>query len=442
MTSTPQPTTNALRDEAVELLRRLVICDTSNPPGREAQAVAILEDYLRPAGLELRRIAKDPERPNLLVRLPGSGDGPSFAFLGHLDVVQAKGEDWSVEPFSAVEKDGAIWGRGTVDMKSFVAATAVALAQLSREGFKPNGDLMLIFMADEEVGSAGVGAPFFTEELADLRLDYGIGEGAGERIPTSSGPIYLLDHGVKVTADLTLEVHGRPGDASLKKAGESALTELTRLFRKLEDYAPEPKVLPELHPLLDAVAPEEHDQAAQVTEARKAHPALDRIVYALTSNVFRPTVLEADGPTNVVPEKATATFSCIVLPGTTEEDIENELREVLGEGNYELEVGSLEGGLVSDLNNPLHAAIQDFLKGSDPEARLVPTLGYGFSDCETMRKAYGTTMYGFIPFRHADPVRNLETKHGINERVLIDDVEFQLRYAYDIATRMGTLENP
>src|SRR3982751_2216255 len=207
------------RDEVTQLLRRLVACDTSNPPGREAQAAAILEAYLQPFGIECERVAKDPARPNLIARLPGRGTGPSLAFLGHLDVVQARREDWSVEPFAAVERDGAIWGRGTVDMKCQVAATAVALASLAREGFVPNGDLMLILTADEEVGEAGVGAPYLVEQRPDLRPDYVVGEGAGERFETPQGPIYLLDHGVKQTATSTLTVRGRAGDASLPDIG-------------------------------------------------------------------------------------------------------------------------------------------------------------------------------------------------------------------------------
>src|SRR3954452_19456720 len=175
-----------LRDEVCDLLKRLIACDTSNPPGRETQAAAILEEYLLAAGLECERVAKDPERTNLLVRLPGDATGPSLGFLGHLDVVVARRAEWTVEPFAAIERDGAIWGRGTVDMKCQVAATAVALATLARDGFRPNGDLMLLLMADEEVGDAGVGAPFFVQERPDLAVDYVIGEGAGERIPTSS----------------------------------------------------------------------------------------------------------------------------------------------------------------------------------------------------------------------------------------------------------------
>src|SRR4051794_30062858 len=91
-----------LRSEVVELLRRLVACDTSNPPGRETQAAAILEEYLLSAGLECERVAKDPDRANLVVRLHGRGTGPSLAFLGHLDVVVARREEWSVEPFAAI----------------------------------------------------------------------------------------------------------------------------------------------------------------------------------------------------------------------------------------------------------------------------------------------------------------------------------------------------
>src|SRR3954464_431228 len=180
------------RSEVVDLLRRLVACDTSNPPGREAQAVAIVEDYLEPHGIVCERVAKDPERPNLPACPRGRGTGPSLAFLGHLDVVQARRQDWSVEPFAAVERAGAIWGRGTVDMKCQVAATAVALATLAREGFVPNGDLMLLLLADEEVGDTEVGSPYFVEQLPELRPDFVIGEGAGERYETPAGPVYLL----------------------------------------------------------------------------------------------------------------------------------------------------------------------------------------------------------------------------------------------------------
>jgi acetylornithine deacetylase/succinyl-diaminopimelate desuccinylase-like protein len=434
------PARDTLRDEVATLLRRLIACDTSNPPGRETQAAAILEDYLVDAGLQCERVAKDPERTNLLVRLPGQGNGPSLGFLGHLDVVVARRDGWSVEPFAAVERDGAIWGRGAVDMKCQVAATAVALATLSREGFRPAGDLMLLLMADEEVGDAEVGAPFFVEARPELCPDFIIGEGAGERLITDAGPIYLLDHGVKATASATVKVRGRAGDASLPDAGCNALFEVARLISRIEAYRSPVVIRPEIEPVIDAVAPGDTPPEGRLAAARAANPALDRILGGLVGSVIHPSILEAPGPQNVVPQEATLTLSCVVLPGTSQEELEAELRSALGDGDYELDVIAPKGGLVSDTETPLRAAIEHFLADRDPDARLVPVLGYGFSDCDVMRSAYGAVAYGFIPFRHADPMVNVETKHGSDERVLVEDLVFQTEAALAIAREIGSAE--
>src|SRR3954449_4323287 len=285
-----------MREEVVALLQPLIACDTSNPPGREAQAAAVLESYLTQAGVECERVAKDPERPNLIARLPGRGTGPSLAFLGHLDVVQARRQDWSVEPFAAIERDGAIWGRGTIDMKCQVAATAVALAGLARERFVPNGDLMLILTADEEVGDAGVGAPYLVEQKPDLCPDYLVGEGAGERYDTPRGPVYLLDRGVKQTASATLTVRGRAGDAPAPDLGPSAAFELARLLTRLREYTPPPRIHPDVRPLIDFLAPDGGDDADRGERARAANPALGLVIGALVTNTVAPTVIDAAGP--------------------------------------------------------------------------------------------------------------------------------------------------
>jgi acetylornithine deacetylase/succinyl-diaminopimelate desuccinylase-like protein len=428
-----------VRAEVTQLLQRLVACDTSNPPGREAQAAAILEDYLGRAGIKCERVAKDPERPNLVATLRGRGQGPSLAFLGHLDVVQARRQDWTVEPFAGLERDRAIWGRGTVDMKCQVAATAVALATLAREQFVPNGDLMLILMADEEVGDSGVGAPFLVQAKPDLCPDYLIGEGAGERYDTPRGPLYLLDRGVKQTASATLTVRGRAGDASLADLGSDASFELARLLTRLREYTPAPRVHPDVRPLIDFLADGGDDDTDRVNRARAANPALSLVIGALVTNVINATVVGAQGPANVIREEATVMLQCVLLPGVTKQELEAELRDALGEGDYTLDVTAPEGGLTSPTGTPLHRAIEGFLAEHDPEAHLLPTLAYGYSDCHTIRDAYGTIAYGFIPFRHADPMINLTTKHGVDERVLIDDLVFQTEAAIHIARTMGAL---
>jgi acetylornithine deacetylase/succinyl-diaminopimelate desuccinylase-like protein len=397
----------------------------------------VIEEYARANGLECTRVAADRDRPNLVVRLPGRGTGPSLGFLGHLDVVPARREEWSMEPFAGIEKDGAIWGRGAVDMKCQVAATTVALVALARAGFQPNGDLLLLFMADEEVGAAGVGAPFFVKAPDAPRPDYLIGEGAGERLPTPNGPIYLLDHGVKATSSATLTVHGVPGDASLAGAGASALNELARLLLRLERRQAPIRVTEEVRPLLEAAVGGDGSPEDQLRRAELASPAVAQILTSLVTTVVQPTVARAEGPANAVPGRAEVTVKCIVLPGTTTEELRAELEGALGPGHYELEISEPKGGLMSPLGTPLHAAVESFLAEHDPEARLVPSLGYGFSDCHQFRETHGTVVYGFIPFRHADPETNFDTKHGPDEHVLIDDLEFQVLAAMSIARAVG-----
>jgi acetylornithine deacetylase/succinyl-diaminopimelate desuccinylase-like protein len=265
-----------------------------------------------------------------------------------------------------------------------------------------------------------------------------VGEGAGERYDTPRGPLYLLDHGVKQTASATLTIRGRAGDASLADLGPDATFELARLLTRLRDYAPPPRVHPAVRPLLEFVAPDSGDDTDLVNRARSVHPALSLVIGALVTNVINATVINARGPENVIREEATVTLQCVLLPGVTKQELETELRDALGDGNYTLEVADPEGGLTSPIGTPLHHAIEDFLAEHDPDARLIPTLGYGYSDCDTIRDAYGTIAYGFIPFRNADPMTNLTTKHGVDERVLIDDLVFQTEAAMHLARTIGT----
>jgi acetylornithine deacetylase/succinyl-diaminopimelate desuccinylase-like protein len=148
-------------------------------------------------------------------------------------------------------------------------------------------------------------------------------------------------------------------------------------------------------------------------------------------------MLEAPGPQNVVPARAALTLACVAVPGTTDDELERELLGALGPGDYELDVVAPKGGSMSDADTPLRDAIDDFLADADPEATLVPALGYGYSDCHVLREAYGSTAYGFIPFRHADPMTNLDTKHGADERILVEDLRFQTRAATSVARRVG-----
>src|ERR671927_542094 len=151
-----------LRQEVTELLQELIRIDTTNPPGNETPAAELLRDYLEASGVACELYARIPERANLVARLRG-GAGPTLLLLSHTDTVLADPGEWSVDPWSGELRDGEIWGRGALDMKGQVAANAVAIASLAREGFEPSGDLIFAATADEEVG-AGFGAQWLCEE--------------------------------------------------------------------------------------------------------------------------------------------------------------------------------------------------------------------------------------------------------------------------------------
>ena len=145
-----------VRTETSRLLAELIRIDTINPPGNETAAAEHLAAYLAAAGIESQIVGPTPDRGSLVARIPGTGDGPSLHAARPHRHVGVDPDDWSVPPHSGLEREGFIWGRGALDMKGQVAAEAVAMAMLAREGWRGAGDLILCAVADEEVG-AGVG---------------------------------------------------------------------------------------------------------------------------------------------------------------------------------------------------------------------------------------------------------------------------------------------
>src|SRR3954452_2751262 len=174
--------TVSLRDEATELLQELIRVDTTNPPGNETAAAEVLQAYLDDSGAEVELYARIPERANLVARIPGRGDGPELLLLSDTDAVLADAPEWTADPFGGELRSGEIWGRGALDMKGQVAASAVAIASLARDGFEPAGDLIFAACADEEVG-AGFGLQWLVQAHPEaVRAEYCINEGGGDRL--------------------------------------------------------------------------------------------------------------------------------------------------------------------------------------------------------------------------------------------------------------------
>src|SRR5205809_2520140 len=192
--------TLTLREEATDLLQRLIRLDTVNPPGNETIAADLLRNYLAESGVDAELYAKVPERANLVARIPGRAGEPRLLLLSHTDTVVADPVEWQLDPWSGELRNGEVWGRGALDMKGQVAANAVAFASLAREGFEPAGDLIFAATADEEVGD-GFGLSWLCSEHPDaVRCDYAVNEGGGDRLEVGDESYWVVATAEKLTA--------------------------------------------------------------------------------------------------------------------------------------------------------------------------------------------------------------------------------------------------
>jgi acetylornithine deacetylase/succinyl-diaminopimelate desuccinylase-like protein len=415
----------SLREEVTDLLQRLIRVDTTNPPGNETAAAELLRDYLEASGVGCELIAKVPERANLGARIPGGG-GPSLLFLSHTDVVLADPAEWSVPPFSGELRDGMIWGRGALDMKSQVAANAVAIASLAREGFRPSGDLIFVAAADEEVGD-GFGLEWLCEEHPDaVRCDYAINEGGGERIELADGtPIYEATVAEKMTAPFRLRVRGRSGHASMPGIADNALVKAARLIERLAAFQPEPQLQPEVEGFLRVVLGEVPPANEAVERTRAVSPAGADTVEALLTATFSPTIVSASAKRNVIPALCEVEVDCRLLPGQHPEHVEPLIRAVLGgDVEYELEWIEARGGTRSPLDTPLWQALEEFVAEAEPGARAAPLACAGFTDSHWLREAFGTVAYGFFPATgELPPEVAASLVHSADERIPVSDLE-------------------
>ncbi|MDX6436831.1 MAG: hypothetical protein QOK34_1665 [Gaiellaceae bacterium] len=422
--------TISLRDEVTELLRELIQVDTTNPPGNETAAAEVLQSYLEESGAQVELYARVPERANLVARIPGRGDGPTLLFLSHTDVVLADAAEWSADPFGGELRDGEVWGRGALDMKGQVAASAVALASLAREGFEPAGDLIFAATADEEVG-AGFGAQWLCETHPDaVRCDYLINEGSGERLELGGKPFYMCSVAEKMSAPFRLRVRGRSGHASMPGIADNALVKAAPLITALGEYVPEQRLTPEVEALLEAVTGERPvSPAAALAQAKGIGEFFAEMVEPLLSLTLSPTMIDASKKRNVIPAICDVVVDSRLLPETTTAQQHEIVRSLLGgDVEYELEELEAHGGTRSPIETPLWDAVSGWVSEVEPGAMAAPICVAGFTDSHWFREAFGTVAYGFFPSRVMPAELAARLIHSADERIPVEDLELGVSF--------------
>jgi acetylornithine deacetylase/succinyl-diaminopimelate desuccinylase-like protein len=429
-----------LGGSAVALLQRLIRVDTVNPPGNERSLQEELRGLLEEAGWECELHAAEPERPNLVARLRGRGDGQTLALLGHVDTVRADPDEWSRDPWGGDVVDGWVWGRGALDMKGQVASELAACLELGRSGWRPEaGELLLVLTADEEAGG-DLGARWLCEQRPDeVRSDIVVNEGGGVTISHDGRRLYTLSTGEKGIFRVRLSASGIAGHASLPKIGDNALLKLAPLVARLSDQPP-PEPTPEGLEFLSALYGERFEGADGMREGLRRLAADEPLLAAflaepMMSVTVTPTKARAGEKANVIPSRAEALLDCRVPPGLGEDDARTRISGLVGEGDYEIEFSEAVPGNSSPFETPLTDAIRDWLGEADPGAELAPIVMPGFSDSHWFRKQFDAVVYGFCPHR----ISLLEAApliHGADERVPAADVELAARFFFDLPQRV------
>jgi acetylornithine deacetylase/succinyl-diaminopimelate desuccinylase-like protein len=429
----------SVHDEVISLLQELLRLDTVNPPGNETIAAELLRAYLEENGVECELHARTADRANLVARIPGRGAGPSLMLLSHTDTVLADPSEWSVDPWSGALADGCIWGRGALDMKGQVAASAVAIASLAREGFSPEGDLIFCATADEEVGEGEyAGLRWLCETHPDaVRCDYAINEGSGDRLELGGRVFYLCATAEKMSAPFELVVHGRSGHASLPGIADNALVKAAGLIERIAAFHDEPQLGPETEALLEALTGSVPSAADALARARAVDPAAVEILEPLLTATVSPTKITASHKRNVIPGRCEVTVDCRLLPGQKEASVDRELREWLGDGDYELTWRDGQGGTRSPRETPLWRAVEEFIARAEPGATVLQTCVPGFTDSHWLRAAFGTVAYGFFPIKEMSAELAARLVHSADERAAIADVELGLDFLRHAALSVG-----
>ncbi len=420
--------------EVVRVAADLIRFDTSNYGGGRAEgereAAEYVTAYLQELGLEVETYEPIPRRTNVMARVPGRDRSlPALVVHGHLDVVPAVAEDWTVDPFAGIVQDGMLWGRGAVDMKNMNAMILTAVADILRAGERPARDLVLAFFADEENGGVE-GSALVVRDRPEwfAGAETAISEVGGYSITVDDRRAYLLQVGEKALIWIRLVARGRAGHGS-RLHDDNAVTALAEAVAKIGRTRWPLRLTPTTSALiagLGELTGRGTDDPDALAAAAGPAEAFLRSTFRTTTN---PTALSAGYKHNVIPERAEALIDVRVLPGT-EDAVIAELQQIVGDG-IEIETVVRDIGMETPFEGELVEAMVASLDRHDPGVPVIPYLLGAGTDNKAL-STLGITGYGFAPLRLPADLDFTGMFHGVDERVPVDSLVFGQRVLADL----------
>jgi acetylornithine deacetylase/succinyl-diaminopimelate desuccinylase-like protein len=416
--------------EVVEICRDLIAIDTTNfggdqsGPG-ERKAAEHVAQLLDEVGISSEIFESEPGRSSVIARW-GGGEGEPVLLHGHLDVVPASVDDWSVPPFAGEIIDGMVWGRGAVDMKDFDAMLLSSVRARARAGVVPARPLVLCFTADEEAGG-DKGAGHLVREHRDLLEDctVAIGEVGGFSTTVRGRRVYLVEAAEKGMAWVRLTARGNAGHGSMRHP-DNAVTTLAAAVARIGQYEWPVRLTPTMEVLLAAVAELAGTEATpdNAEALIEEFGSASRMLGAVIRNSTNPTMLEAGYKVNVVPGSATARIDGRFLPGY-EDEFWDTVAALAGPG-IEITREVDMSGIETSYDGPVADAMTAALLAEDPDAIVAPYLMSAGTDAKHWQEL-GMRCFGFTPLRLPVDLDFTALFHGVDERVPVDALEFGAR---------------
>ncbi|WP_192626898.1 M20/M25/M40 family metallo-hydrolase [Microbacterium sp. OAE522] len=427
MTAQPLP-------EVVRIAGELIRIDTSNYGGGNAkgerEAAEYVGRFLEGLGLEVEYYEPIPRRTNVMARIAGRDRSkPALVVHGHLDVVPAVAEDWTVDPFAGIVQDGMLWGRGAVDMKNMDAMILTAVADIIRAGEQPERDLILVFFADEENGGVEGSAlvvqnkPEWFEGATEA-----ISEVGGYSITVDDRRAYLLQVGEKAMIWIRLVAKGRAGHGS-RLHEDNAVTKLAEAVAAIGRTRWPIQLTDTTRALLEGLSElsgRSVDDPDALAAASGPAEAFLRSTFRTTTN---PTALTAGYKHNVIPERAEALIDVRVIPGT-EDDVLAELQRIVGD-EIAIEIVVQDIGMETPFEGGLVEAMVASIGAHDPGVPVIPYLLGAGTDNKALA-SLGITGYGFAPLRLPADLDFTGMFHGVDERVPVDSLVFGQQVLADL----------
>ncbi len=429
MIVTQQPTAE---DEVVQLCQELIRIDTSNPgdhsgPGERVAAEYVAEK-LEEVGLESQIFESHPGRASLVARIEGEDPTRDALLLhGHLDVVPARKEDWTRDPFGGEIADGCVWGRGAVDMKDMDAMILAVARQRLREGRKPPRDVVLAFTADEEAGGKW-GAQWLADEHPEVfeGCTEAIGEVGGFSLTVPGDRrMYLIETAEKGIAWMNLTAKGTAGHGSMVHP-DNAVTAVAAAVARLGTHEFPVRLTKTVRSFLEraCLAYGVEFDPEQPEKCLAEIGPLARMIGATLKNTLNPTRLDAGYKTNVIPQSASAQVDGRFLPGYEAEFFAT-VDELLGP-DVQRDFVHHDHALETDYEGALVAAMEAALTSEDPGALPVPYCLSGGTDAKAFARL-GMRCFGFAPLRLPPELDFSGMFHGVDERVPVDGLRFGVR---------------